>query len=127
MLTNESITFGKYKGYTLEHILKDRSYCSWLLEQDWFQNGYEYIYNRVKDYKTEKYYLKDIIYKDYKITYWLTTENITVHADKDRIRENFKVQLTTKVPDNLEKDILEEFCKHCVSEYVKSLSTTTSD
>ena len=68
---------------------------------------------------------KDIIYKDYKITYWLTTENITVHADKDRIRENFKVQLTTKVPYNLEKDILEEFCKYCVSEYVKSLSTKT--
>jgi hypothetical protein len=51
---------------------------------------------------------KDIKYKDYEITYWLTTENITVHADKDRIRENFKVQLTTKVPENLEKDILEE-------------------
>ena len=67
---------------------------------------------------------KDIKYKDYEITYWLTTENITVHSDKDRIRENFKVQLITKVPENLDKDILEEFCQFCLSEYVKSLTSS---
>ena len=45
MLTNETITFGKYKGKTLGYIIKDRGYCDWLLKQSWFQNGYEYIYN----------------------------------------------------------------------------------
>ena len=59
MLTNESITFGKYKGTTLGHILKDRDYCGWLLEQAWFQNGYEYLYNRIKEYKPRTYFVKD--------------------------------------------------------------------
>ena len=58
MLTNESITFGKYKGSTLGHMLKDRNYCKWLLEQEWFQNGYVYLYNRVKDYNPSVYFLR---------------------------------------------------------------------
>ena len=58
MLTSDSITFGKYKGFTLGHVLKDRGYCSWLLEQDWFQNGYEYLYNRIKEYKPLVYFLQ---------------------------------------------------------------------
>ena len=58
ILTTESITFGKYKGCTLGHILKDRQYCKWLLEQEWFQQGYEYLYNRIKDYKPKEYFIK---------------------------------------------------------------------
>lgn len=57
MLTNETITFGKYKGSTLGRVLRDRSYCSWLLEQDWFQNNYEYLYNRVQKYNPKVYFL----------------------------------------------------------------------
>ena len=58
MLTNESITFGKYKGSTLGYMLKDRNYCKWLLEQEWFQNGYVYLYNRVKDYNPSVYFIR---------------------------------------------------------------------
>lgn len=58
MLTKESITFGKYKGSTLGYVLKDRGYCEWLLEQAWFQNDYEYLYNRIKEYKPRSYFLK---------------------------------------------------------------------
>jgi hypothetical protein len=68
---------------------------------------------------------KTIKYKEWKITYWLSTENITVHTDKDRTRENYKVQLSTIVPENLNIDILEEFSKHCLVEYVKSLTSNT--
>jgi len=57
MLTNESITFGKYKGFTLGHILKDRNYCKWLIEQDWFKNGYEYLYNRILEYDPKDYFI----------------------------------------------------------------------
>ena len=67
---------------------------------------------------------KNIKYKNYEITYWLTTENITVHTDKDRTRENYKVQLSTIVPESLDNDILEDFCKHCLLEYVKSLTSS---
>lgn len=62
MLTKESITFGKYKGFTLGHMLKDRNYCKWLLEQEWFQNGYEYLFNRVKDYNPSLYFIRPIHY-----------------------------------------------------------------
>lgn len=58
MLTTESITFGKYKGLTLGHMLKDRSYCKWLIEQDWFHTGYEYLFNRVNKYNPTIYFLK---------------------------------------------------------------------
>lgn len=59
MLTKESITFGKYKGWTLGHVLKDRGYCEWLVDQAWFQNDYEYLYNRIKEYKPRSYFLKN--------------------------------------------------------------------
>lgn len=57
MLTTESITFGKYKGFTLGHVLKDRSYCKWLLDQDWFKNDHEYLYNRINEYDPTAYFL----------------------------------------------------------------------
>lgn len=50
ILTENDITFGKYKDLTLTELLKDREYCSWLLKQEWFQRQYEYLYNRVKMY-----------------------------------------------------------------------------
>ena len=59
-LNTDTITFGKYKDKTLGDILKDRSYCSWLLKQDWFKQQYEYIYNRVKEYDPLIYFFKPI-------------------------------------------------------------------
>jgi hypothetical protein len=58
MLTNETITFGKYKGSTITQVLRDRNYCMWLLEQDWFQTSYEWLYNRIKDYNPRDYLIK---------------------------------------------------------------------
>jgi hypothetical protein len=55
-----TITFGKYKDKKIETILKDRKYSKWLLEQDWFQKNYEYLYNRVKNYDPKKYFINDI-------------------------------------------------------------------
>jgi hypothetical protein len=57
MLNNESITFGKYSGKELNVILKDRKYCYWLINQEWFQTNYEYLYNRIKEYKPSPYFL----------------------------------------------------------------------
>ena len=59
MLTSESVTFGKYKGLTLGHVLKDRQYCKWLLEQEWFREGYEYLFNRIKEYSPLDYFVKN--------------------------------------------------------------------
>ena len=59
-LSIETITFGKYKNGTLQDILKDRPYCIWLLQQEWFSTNYEYLYNRVKEYKPLDYFINDI-------------------------------------------------------------------
>ena len=58
LLNLETITFGKYKNGTLQQVLKDRSYCIWLLKQEWFHKNYEYLYNRVKEYKPIAYFFQ---------------------------------------------------------------------
>ena len=57
-LENDSITFGKYKGSTLSRVLRDRSYCKWLINQDWFQTNYVFLYNRVLEYDPHSYFIK---------------------------------------------------------------------
>lgn len=58
-LNIDLITFGKYKDKYLNDMLRDRKYCDWLLQQKWFQESYEYIYNRVKEYKPKSFFYKD--------------------------------------------------------------------
>jgi hypothetical protein len=58
ILSDTTITFGKYKGSNLSVILKDRSYCKWLIRQEWFRANYEYLFNRVKEYDPKPYFLK---------------------------------------------------------------------
>jgi len=55
-LSRDSITFGKYNGKTLQNVLKDRSYCEWLLKQEWFQKNYAYLHNRVQEYEPLPYF-----------------------------------------------------------------------
>lgn len=58
-LSQETITFGKYSGMTLERLLRDRSYCGWLQEQDWFKTNYEFLYNRIREYNPGMYFFKN--------------------------------------------------------------------
>lgn len=55
-LKQDTFTFGKYKGKKLQDVLRDRKYCEWLVEQDWFLNNYEYLYNRVSQYNPKLYF-----------------------------------------------------------------------
>jgi hypothetical protein len=57
-LNSDTITFGKYKNGTLHQVLKDRSYCVWLLKQEWFKNNYEYLHNRVQEYEPLVYFFQ---------------------------------------------------------------------
>ena len=70
-LNEESITFGKYRGSNLSNVLKDRSYCKWLLNQEWFQSSYEYLYNRINEYKPREYFINrdEIITTDFISSY----------------------------------------------------------
>jgi hypothetical protein len=56
-LTEDCITFGKYKDLTLPTLLRDRKYCAWLLQQEWFSKQYEYLYNRVKEYNPRSFFV----------------------------------------------------------------------
>lgn len=56
-LSQDTIPFGKFKGLTLDKMLKDRKYCEWSLKQPWFPEQYEYLYNRVKDYDPKSYFI----------------------------------------------------------------------
>lgn len=59
VLNVNSITFGKYNGKQLEVMLKDRDYCKWIINENWFQTNYEYIYNKVLEYDPRKFFLHD--------------------------------------------------------------------
>lgn len=56
-LNEDTITFGKYKDLTLTQMLRDKKYCDWLLEQDWFPKQYEYLYNRVKSHNPRNFFV----------------------------------------------------------------------
>lgn len=64
MLTKETITFGKYKNNTINTVLKDRNYCKWLLDQEFFETNYPYLYSRIKNYNPLDFFLNNIIQDD---------------------------------------------------------------
>ena len=53
------ITVGKYKDKYLQDMLKDRNYCKWIIQQDWFKESYEYLYNKVKEYDPKVYFYNE--------------------------------------------------------------------
>ena len=60
ILEKDSITFGKYKGSTLSRVFRDRDYCKWLLQQDWFKTNYEFLYNRINEYNPISYFITTV-------------------------------------------------------------------
>lgn len=58
MLGQDTITIGKYKGKTLDIMLKDRKYCKWILDQEWFKTSYEYLYNKIQSYEPLVFFIQ---------------------------------------------------------------------
>lgn len=56
-LKNTTVTFGKYKDQDVSAVLRDRKYCKWLIDQEWFKTSYEFLYNKVKEYDPRVYFL----------------------------------------------------------------------
>ena len=42
---NQALTFGKYRGQPVSVLAGDKSYCDWLVAQDWFRQKYQNVYN----------------------------------------------------------------------------------
>ena len=59
-------------------------------------------------------------FKNHEIFYIINKDIITIYADKERKRENFKITLTCKIRKDSTTDILEEFCQHALNMYIKS-------
>ena len=52
------ITFGKFENRYLKDLLRDRKYCAWLKEQEWFKTSYEYLYNSINKYNPQEFFFK---------------------------------------------------------------------
>jgi len=116
----DSITFGKYTGGRLEHVLKDRSYSKWLLEQDWFQTNYEYLYNRVKSYDPKVYFFKKDIesldfLEKYRYFNMVEVDNLKIKITEDETKcykfyldtiEDIKRKIVSRV-ENGEENIFD--------------------
>jgi hypothetical protein len=109
-LNSDTITFGKYKNGTLLQVLRDRSYCVWLLKQDWFQTNYEYLHNRVQEYEPLPFFFQKtpddgIIFLDtYQYFYLTPVDEINLYlSDNDKICYIYYLkmvsELKTKVQD----------------------------
>lgn len=57
-LSQDTVTFGQYKGRHVNEILKDRRMCAWLLKQEWFERQYEHLFLRILEYDPREYLLK---------------------------------------------------------------------
>jgi hypothetical protein len=110
-LSEESINFGKYKDLTLDKMLKDRKYCSWLLQQEWFQKQYEFLYNKVKEHNPLKNFFQDNRFG------WLIPENCTL----ENFLNNYPY-FYMKSPENL-VSILNEVELKCYKFYFDTIES----
>ena len=101
-IDSDTITFGKYKNSKLQVVLKDRPYCKWLVEQEWFKKNYEYLYNRVVEYNPLKFFLKEE-----KIFFNLIPlEELKIElTDKEKKSYKFYLHIIDELKSNITYDI----------------------
>lgn len=67
---------------------------------------------------------KKLKYENHEISYMTESKIITVYADKKKEKENLIISLNVTVSSNFKRDILADFCQHCLQEYSKSLKSS---
>ena len=72
----------------------------------------------VTNYQTKKFN-----FKNHEIRYQLDKDLVTVYGDKERKKENYKITLICTFNKQEKSDILDDFCRMCVTEYVKNLNS----
>jgi hypothetical protein len=111
-LTNTTVTFGKYKGSDISIVLRDRSYCKWLIDQDWFKENYEFLYNRIEEYDPKSYFLEHppeigSFVSDYPYFNLIPVEDLKLELTDDEIK---CYKYYTHVVTNLKKKIKARIC-----------------
>lgn len=66
---------------------------------------------------------KRINYKNYVISYMLSSNVITVYSDEERKKENRSIIIWTKIKSTDTTDILDDFCTYCTKKYIEYLKT----
>lgn len=109
------ITFGKYKDKDLSDLIKDRKYCAWLVQQDWFKESYEYLYNSLINYDPKKIFFPvDIIdgedsIENYKYFNLKTIEDLEIVLnDKERFCYSFYLKMINKMKNDVKNNITME-------------------
>lgn len=67
---------------------------------------------------------KTIEYNKHKIIYSMSDHLINVYTDKERKRENYRITLKVIMNEKATNDILEDFCNHCLTEYMKNMTSS---
>lgn len=67
----------------------------------------------------------NIKFKSYTISFSFDRDIITIYTDREKKRENSVIKLWCEIDETYKSDIMEEFCNLCITEYVKSLSSST--
>ncbi len=88
-LDENLITFGKFKNKHLKDLLRDRKYCLWLLNQDWFPQ-YEYIYNNVKNFDPKLFIYPECIIPISELTQETFVEKYTYFNLKKPCEKTFE-------------------------------------
>ena len=107
------ITVGKYKDKYLQDMLKDRNYCKWIIQQDWFKESYEYLYNKVKEYDPKVYFYNEReninFIEDYKYFNFTPVEELKINlSDSELLCYTFYLktinELKTKIKVRITKN-----------------------
>lgn len=114
-LHENSITFGKYKGLTLKELLRDRKYCKWLIDQKWFQQQYEFLYNRIICHKPETYFIPEIFLNqtnidnfvvNYKYFNFLPFDELKIElSENEKICYEYYIKIIESIKSRLQENI----------------------
>jgi len=103
------ITVGKYRGKYLKDLLRDRKYCEWLLQQDWFKKSYEFLYNKIKEFDPKPYFIKketgeikDFV-NEYKYFNLTPIENLEIElSDSEKLCYSFYLKTIDDLKNKIE-------------------------
>ena len=108
------ITFGKFENRYLKDMLRDRKYCCWLKEQDWFKTSFEYLYNSINRYNPQEYFYEkkkeqektgDFM-RDYKYFNLLSVESVIANGlaldDKEKKCYAFYLEMIQNLKNRVE-------------------------
>ena len=126
------ITVGKYKGKYLKDLLRDRNYCQWLLQQDWFKESYEFLYNKVKDFDPKIYFHEnkndkmeienvrdsEIFIKDYKYFNLIRLDELKIElSENEKICYKFYLKTIEELKNKIEVRITKKIVDDSVNIY----------